>query len=231
MSRRSLSRRQFLTRAAGAGVAAGAGLAAASGASAASPPASPSAQEHGHPSVGSVAPQDWSTSTNFVFFNTPQGRTVDAIAARLIPADDIGPGAHEAGVVFYIDRALVGPYVALQETYRAGLAALDAFSQATHGGLFRNLAAGQQDAILREVEAGRANTFTAPTAQAFFNLVLTHTREGMFSDPAHGGNRDFIGWRLLRSPGVQWDNAADVQWNGPAATTPIRAIADWGWRL
>ena len=56
-------------------------------------------------------------------------------------------------------------------------------------------------------------------------------REGMFSDPAHGGNRDFIGWRLLQHPGVQWENAADVQWNGPAATSPVRAIADWGWRL
>jgi gluconate 2-dehydrogenase gamma chain len=234
MGKRNLSRRQFLARAAaGAGAVAGAGLvgsnvAAASG----SPPAdAPMAQDHVHEAMASVGAQDWASNTNFVFFNTPQGRTVDAIASRLIPTDDLGPGAHEAGVVFYIDRALAGPYMALQETYRAGLAALDAYSQATFGGLFRNLEPDQQDAILREVEAGRATTFNAPTAQAFFNLVWFHTREGMFSDPSHGGNRDFIGWRLLQHPGVQWENAAEVQWNGPAPTTPMRALADWGWRL
>jgi len=37
----------------------------------------------------------------------------------------------------------------------------------------------------------------APSASAFFELVLGHTLEGTFSGPLYGGNRDFIGWQLI----------------------------------
>ncbi|HEU5086677.1 MAG TPA: gluconate 2-dehydrogenase subunit 3 family protein, partial [Roseiflexaceae bacterium] len=30
-----------------------------------------------------------------------------------------------------------------------------------------------------------------------------HTMEGMFSDPAYGGNRDYVGWKLIGYPGAQ----------------------------
>ena len=42
--------------------------------------------------------------------------------------------------------------------------------------------------------------FTWPTAQEFFNIVRTHTMEGMFADPLYGGNKDFAGWRLVVFP-------------------------------
>ncbi|MFN8662232.1 MAG: gluconate 2-dehydrogenase subunit 3 family protein [Thermomicrobiales bacterium] len=42
------------------------------------------------------------------FFNTHEAATVDAIVSRLMPGDESDPGAHEAGVVFYIDRSLGG---------------------------------------------------------------------------------------------------------------------------
>ena len=37
----------------------------------------------------------------------------------------------------------------------------------------------------------------------FSTPLRNHTIEGMFSDPAHGGNRDLAGWRLLGYPGPQ----------------------------
>jgi gluconate 2-dehydrogenase gamma chain len=40
------------------------------------------------------------------FFSADEARTVDAITARIMPGDPSDPGAHEAGVVTYIDNAL-----------------------------------------------------------------------------------------------------------------------------
>ncbi len=35
----------------------------------------------------------------------------------------------------------------------------------------------------------------------FLDLVIGLVREGMFADPAHGGNDDGIGWALIGYPG------------------------------
>ena len=42
------------------------------------------------------------------FFNIHEAQTVDAIVSRIMPGNADDPGAHEAGVVFYIDRGLSG---------------------------------------------------------------------------------------------------------------------------
>lgn len=42
------------------------------------------------------------------FFNNHERETVDALVSRIFPGDADDPGAHEAGVVFYIDRNLSG---------------------------------------------------------------------------------------------------------------------------
>jgi gluconate 2-dehydrogenase gamma chain len=42
------------------------------------------------------------------FFNIHEAETVDALVSRIMPGTADDPGAHEAGVVFYIDRNLGG---------------------------------------------------------------------------------------------------------------------------
>ena len=32
-------------------------------------------------------------------------------------------------------------------------------------------------------------------------MIRTHAIQGMFGDPAHGGNVGFVGWNLVRFPG------------------------------
>jgi len=55
------------------------------------------------------------------FFNIHEAETVDAIVSRIIPGTAEDPGAHEAGVVFYIDRALAGTNLGYQlKTYSQG---------------------------------------------------------------------------------------------------------------
>lgn len=55
------------------------------------------------------------------FFTVHEAATIDALTARLIPGDANDPGAHEAGVVFYIDRSLSGTNLGYDlKTYTQG---------------------------------------------------------------------------------------------------------------
>jgi gluconate 2-dehydrogenase gamma chain len=113
-----------------------------------------------------------------------------AIVERLVPTDEHGPGAREANVAGYIESALATDYRAHLATYVEGLGALDRYARSAHEAGFLDLTAEQQDAVLGDAESGKADA-------AFFELVRQHTCEGMFGDPAWGGNAGYIGWRLL----------------------------------
>ncbi len=55
------------------------------------------------------------------FFNIHEAQTVDAIASRILPGTADDPGAHEAGVVFYIDATLAGTNLGYSlKTYQQG---------------------------------------------------------------------------------------------------------------
>ena len=140
---------------------------------------------------------------------------LDLIVARLIPSDALGPGAREARVVRYIDRALSGALATSREAYRSGLAAFDRYCRMSRGKAFGELPPIEQDSVLIDVETGAATGsgagFAGSSAQ-FFTLVLNHTRQGMFGDPYYGGNANFVGWDLLGYPGVRTNvTAADQQ--------------------
>ena len=153
--------------------------------------------------VASVPPPPESFET----LTADEGATLQAVVARLIPADERGPGALEAGAATYIDRALAGPLAGAREAYRSGLAALDRYARAAQGARFAALDPSDQDALLGDLEAN-----VAPGASsAFFELLLAHTIQGTFSDPAHGGNAEFIGWRMIGYPGVRTLVTPDLQ--------------------
>jgi len=124
------------------------------------------------------------------FFTGEEARTVEAICARFIPSDD-APGAKEAGVLNYIDIQLTKAFKRHQETYRKGIAAIDAASRSAHQKSFAALAEDEQDEILAEAEEKQP---------AFFNLVLDHTMQGFYGDPRHGGNRGMVSWKMLGLP-------------------------------
>jgi len=162
--------------------------------------------------IGAVPPQVFAQRGEEPYKNlsAAEGRTLEAIVARLIPSDARSPGALEAGAARYIDRALGDALAASRAVYTAGLAALDAHARGAVGKPFADLDADRQDALLRDLEQNVAKGF-APGASAFFELVLGHTLEGTFSDPHYGGNRDFIGWELIGYPGLRLAVLADEQ--------------------
>jgi gluconate 2-dehydrogenase gamma chain len=124
---------------------------------------------------------------------------LEAVCARLIPSDENGPGAAEARAAHYIDHALAGFLAPSRQAYTAGLAAIDRHAVKSHGATFAKLPAADQDAVLRDIEAGKAEGLPS----AFFALVRTHTIQGTFCDPFYGGNANFVGWDLLGYPGVR----------------------------
>jgi len=139
-----------------------------------------------------------------------ESETLTAIAARLIPSDNNGPGAIEARAAQYIDRALGGALASFRDAYRSGLAAIDRYAQSTKGSSFARLSAADQDGVLRDLERSLATGFTGDSA-TFFNLVLGHTVQGTFCDPYYGGNADFAGWDLIGYPGVRLAVSAEEQ--------------------
>src|SRR5690242_17701825 len=65
---------------------------------------------------------------------------LEAVVARLVPSDATSPGAAEARAAHYIDRALGGALASSRDTYRQGLAALDAVAVSSRGERFARLA-------------------------------------------------------------------------------------------
>ena len=143
------------------------------------------------------------TGGHGAFLNDEDSATIAAFVERIMPGAPGKPGASDAGVLNYIDLALSGAYADLQDFYRRGLTALDAYCRKTHNAPFARLDAEKQNEVIAALEQGKATDFTWPTQQAFFNTLRTHTMEGMFADPIYGGNKDFAGWRLVGFPGAQ----------------------------
>jgi gluconate 2-dehydrogenase gamma chain len=142
--------------------------------------------------------------------NAKESETLKAIVARIVPADENGPGALEARADRYIDRALGGALASSRALYTAGLAELDAYAQSSKGAAFAKLSASDQDAILADMQDNRATGFSHQPSQ-FFDLVRTHTIQGVFADPFYGGNANFIGWDLIGYPGARVVVTADEQ--------------------
>ena len=131
---------------------------------------------------------------------------LSAMVDRLIPSDELGPGALEAGALRFIDRALSEAESDSAGAYRSGLAALDRYSRYSRGAPFIELPVTDQDSILIDLQTGGATGAGAGfvgSSGSFFNMVKSHTWQGTFGDPHYGGNVDFVGWDLIGYPGVR----------------------------
>ena len=123
----------------------------------------------------------------YQFFTPVQAVEIEAMAAQIIPTDET-PGAREARVINFIDRALSTFAKNQQAQYTKGLADLDAQTKQMFPGStkFSALQSDQQIKVM-----------TAMEKTPFFNTVRTHTVIGFFASPVHGGNQDKVGWKLI----------------------------------
>jgi hypothetical protein len=123
------------------------------------------------------------------FFSASEAADVEAVAAQIIPTDDT-PGAREAGVIHFIDRALATFLSQLASDYRTQLAEFQVGFRKQHPAAattsFAALTSDQQIEYLKTVDR-----------TPFFESTRLLTLLGMFTMPRYGGNRDGIGWKLL----------------------------------
>ena len=121
-------------------------------------------------------------------FTRAEADVIDRMTSRILPSVDGRPGAHDAGVVHFIDRALSTFNAGERRLYRNGIADLNRRARRPRRGAagFADLPAAEQDEILRAIEKTR-----------FFQTVRFETIVGMFALPAWGGNRDHAGWQML----------------------------------
>jgi gluconate 2-dehydrogenase gamma chain len=139
------------------------------------------AREHAHQAATGVA------TAPLNFFDEVTGAEVAAIAGQILPSDD-GPGAKEAGVIFFIDRALTTFDTEKQDLYRTGLKELRQTREKMYPGSqsMNTLPREQQVALVHAIEETE-----------FFEAVRTHTMLGFLGAPGYGGNRDKVGWKYI----------------------------------
>jgi gluconate 2-dehydrogenase gamma chain len=182
----------------------------------------------------------------YTFFNPTEIEFIEDAVARLIPNDELGPGALEADVPYYIDRVLAtdygsgsrfynqGPFGATTpfqgyqspltppQVYRAGIAATNRYCEAKYGKRFAELDAAMQDEVLKGLQGISGDlTLEDVPGTTFFSQLLTDTRDGFFSDPAYGGNRDMVGWKLVGYPGVPANYTTLIGKNEPYRVAPV----------
>jgi gluconate 2-dehydrogenase gamma chain len=160
---------------------------------------------------------------HYLFFNADEAGFIEAACERLIPHDEVGPGALDAGVPNYLDKQLGGSWGAGERLYRSGpwqsgtpsqgyqlpFTPAELFHNALRAILadsegktaFKDLPAEQQDAYLKSLESGGKDLGGIPSG-VFFQTLLQMTVEGYFSDPIYGGNKNMVAWRMIGFPGA-----------------------------
>jgi gluconate 2-dehydrogenase gamma chain len=161
----------------------------------------------------------------YAFFHADEAAFIEAAVERLIPPDDVGPSALQAGVPAYIDKQLAGAWGAGDKLYRSGpwqngaptqgyqlpFTPAELFRSALRGiradlqragrAPFEQLAGGEQDAYLSLLQTTPRDLGGVP-ANVFFESLLGMTIEGYFSDPVYGGNVGMAAWKMIGFPGA-----------------------------
>ncbi len=134
----------------------------------------------------------------FRFFNQLEADCLIAICECIIPADD-APGATDAGVIYYIDKQIMGPLKRHQQFYREGIAAFQKDCRIITGFHFESLASEQQVKFLEMIEENneKLKNWAKITPSNFFNMVINHTMQGFYGAPRHGGNKNYLSYQML----------------------------------
>ncbi|MGB8493046.1 MAG: gluconate 2-dehydrogenase subunit 3 family protein [Candidatus Acidiferrum sp.] len=156
------------------------------------------AAKHAHAAASANPP------AAFEVFTPEQAIEIEAISSLIIPTDEL-PGAREAGVVYFIDRALKTFAADAKPVYEHGLADLNRMAGEMFPGVVRFSAASpaQQEKLFTQLEeesqSGRRLSRRTRTSDGmnFADTIWFHTLAGFLVDPEGGGNRDYAGWKVI----------------------------------
>ncbi|HZG14220.1 MAG TPA: gluconate 2-dehydrogenase subunit 3 family protein [Candidatus Bathyarchaeia archaeon] len=170
-----------------------------------------------------------------MYFNQEQYQITEAATERIFPKDELGPGAKELGVAFYIDHQLASPWginakdymtgpfykgeptqgmqssMKRVEIFTLGLQGLTDYSKSKYNKKFVELSETEQDEVLKVFEEGKEYKLSGTTTKEFFTLLRSMTLEGAYADPMYGGNKDMQGWKMRNYPGTQMSYANIIE--------------------
>lgn len=186
----------------------------------------------------------------WTYFTPDEVAVINALVDRLIPADDLSPSGSDAGVTIYIDRQLSGNFgqdkglymnppfqeapdnfgpqspLTPAQRYRKSIAALQDYCHTAFVGKgFAALQADDQDKLISQMESGTL-AFKGISSKGFFQLLWQNTKEGFFSDPVYGGNKDMAGWKMIGFPGARYDYRDWVEKHNQPYPYPPVGISD-----
>lgn len=167
------------------------------------------------------------TSEGKMFFTTDKEFNILAAATeRIFPKDDLGAGAIDLGVPYFIDRQLAGQYgsnskeymqgpfgaglptqgyqsrLTRAEIFTQGIQSLETEAKKRYKKSFTDISDKERDVILTAFQKDEIK-MKGVTAAFFFNLLRSATIEGAYADPLYGGNKNMEGWKMKGFPGHQ----------------------------
>jgi hypothetical protein len=127
------------------------------------------------------------TAERFTWLNAADAADVEAIAAQIVPSGPT-PGAREARVVYFIDRALSTFFSGWAPGFRRGLEGLQSTFHASHPSVASFAAATPEEQL-----AFLGSADYSP----FFESMRVLTVLGLLTSPKYGGNYAGAGWKLI----------------------------------
>ena len=125
-------------------------------------------------------------------------KLLDQFCEHIIPKDE-HPGAHELGVVNFINRMLNEAHPDWVVVYRSGLSSLDLSSRDLYGKAFIDLDSVAQITLMKKMETGdlpRKHWFGIEFGE-IFAMIRSHAMQGYYSHPKWGGNRNKLAWEMI----------------------------------
>ncbi|PAF52677.1 gluconate 2-dehydrogenase subunit 3 family protein [Helicobacter sp. 13S00477-4] len=227
-----LSRRRFLKTSA---LAAGAILGSESLTNSLEASQIPPSQLHNEHSIPMMNTQGSHQVRGRMFFTKDKDFEILSVAVqRIFPNDDLGPGAIELGVPYFIDNQLAGSYgnnvreymqgpfkkgsptqgyqtpMIRQEIFLQGILELDKESFKRFKKSFTDIPEKSQDIILKDFESNKVSMQKIQSSY-FFSLLREMTLCGIYADPIYNGNDDKKGWKMKQFPGAQMSYLAFIE--------------------
>jgi gluconate 2-dehydrogenase gamma chain len=146
------------------------------------------AQQHAHQAAKIENPDAKAGPQGMLHvLSAEEAEEVGALASLIIPSGST-PGAREAGVTYFIDKALATFDRDKREAYRKGLRRVQTHREEMFPGStsIARLKPGDQLRLAQAIE----NT-------EFFETLRVHTVMAFLGRPEYGGNQNQAGWTLI----------------------------------
>ena len=138
------------------------------------------------------------------FLSDDEYHLIESVAEQIIPTDE-WPGGKDTRIADFIDIQLMGPYRRFQQDYRKGIAAIEDTCLNKYHKIFKDLAWDIQTEFLQEMETGTlsGDNWKDGFSGKFFELLRSHSLQGFYGSPRHGGNKDFTSYKMIGLDEVQ----------------------------